>query len=178
MIKLTNVSKAYLLSQKEVELLKGEDYFYVGNSTATIITDINTIQVLTKRLFSIVGIALFIGILLTIYLLMAKYVKVFSRSSGILITCGISKKRLIQAPLYSIADALFLCFINSFYNDNKRIFRNRLYYLKLDFSAVLVLELFIISMLFIIIMTTLFFIYILRKIRRNTIREFLTTQVL
>lgn len=64
MIKLTNVSKAYLLSQKEVELLKGEDYFYVGNSTATIITDINTIQVLTKRLFSIVGIALFIGILL------------------------------------------------------------------------------------------------------------------
>lgn len=96
MIKLTNVSKAYLLSQKEVELLKGEDYFYVGNSTATIITDINTIQVLTKRLFSIVWIALFIGILLTIYLLMAKYVKVFSRSSGILITCGISKKDLYK----------------------------------------------------------------------------------
>ncbi|HHX80346.1 MAG TPA: hypothetical protein GX692_04715 [Acholeplasmataceae bacterium] len=172
-----------LLSKKETLLLEGEDYFYVGKFTVSTITDINTIQVLTKRLFSIIGIALFIGIILTLYLLITKYIKIFSRSSGILLTCGISIKDLyrllyLQLLLLSFFSLIisFILTISGFLGINELILR--LFYLELGLSAALILKIFIISMLFVIIIATMFYLYIFRKIRRNTIREFLITQVL
>lgn len=172
-----------LLSKKETLLLEGEDYFYVGKFTVSTITDINTIQVLTKRLFSIIGMALFIGIILTLYLLITKYIKIFSRSSGILLTCGISIKDLyrllyLQLLLLSFFSLIisFILTISGFLGINELILR--LFYLELGLSAALILKIFIISMLFVIIIATMFYLYIFRKIRRNTIREFLITQVL
>lgn len=72
---------------------------------------INRLQNITLRIFSVLGVLICAGILFTVYLLMDKYLKYFTKSGGILSMCGITQRQLnivmyIQILVFTVIAAI------------------------------------------------------------------------
>lgn len=172
------------LSENEVNALQDKfDASYAGSYVMQNIKDISAMQTITVKIFAIIGSALFFGLILTALLLIEKLAAIFSRNSGILLTCGITRRELrgllyiqmLWASLFAVIIALALT-LGIFAVVNR--FVMQVYYVNLNISLLLVMALFGVSVLTVLIINTLFYIHILLKIRKNTVKEFLTTNVI
>ncbi len=106
--------RVYLNAWPEVEeidawkamFLSDTTLLYGGTASIEKVNTLNGLQVLSSNLYIIVGSALIIGLVLTVFLMIDKYVKVFCRTGGILMTFGMRRSTLF-ALLFS--ELLILC---------------------------------------------------------------------
>ncbi len=90
------------------ELLSDTTLNYAGKTSVTRVNALNGLQVLSSNLYIIVGSALIIGLVLTVFLMIDKYVKVFCRTGGILMTFGMRRSTLFLLLFFEL---LILCFL-------------------------------------------------------------------
>ncbi len=157
-------------------------YSYVGYGNVSKVDTINGIQVLATNLYVIIGSALSIGLILTIFLMIDKYMKVFSRSSGILMTLGMRRSRLflllgiqlfllclIAVPIAFILTAggyLTITFIIGYMTA-----------IDLTVSRLQLLGMLLLGIVAVVLISFFFFLYALFKFRFKTIKQYLTTVV-
>lgn len=144
--------------------------------------NLDRIQVLANSFYVIIGTALVVGLVLTVYLMIEKYVKVYSTSSGILLTLGMGRKSvylllllqiimicIIAIPLSVGITALGYSVITSIV---QRVTSIKMASSVLQISAMLSLG--ILSVLF---FAGCFFWYVIHKLRRRSIKELLNAVV-
>ncbi len=182
----TNVQYRYYLTDwpdeetvsawtKEVFTMK-----YVGASLVNWVKSLNNVQILAYNLYVIIGLALAIGLILTIFLMIDKYMKVFSRTGGILLTLGMRRSRLYALLLIQlliiciIAVPISLCFTLIGYNIiNYFIVWST--HVELGLSFLRIISMLAVGIAAVVVFLLFFFLYAAMKLRRHTIKQFLTT---
>ncbi len=69
-------------------------FLYAGLTSVDKVDVLNSLQILATNLYIIVGSALGVGLVLTVFLMIDKYIKVFARSGGILLSVGMRRSQL------------------------------------------------------------------------------------
>ncbi len=157
-------------------------YAYIGYNNVANVDTINGIQVLATNLYVIIGSALSIGLIMTIFLMIDKYMKVFSRSSGILMTVGMRRSRLflllgiqlfllclIAVPIAFILTAggyITITYIIGYMTN-----------IDLAVTKMQLLGMLLLGIGAVIVISFFFFLYALFKFRVKTIKQYLTTVV-
>lgn len=179
-----NVENTYIysfdewLSSETIEKIQSEQVAYVGSYIINQIKDIATMQEITGKMFLIIGCALAIGLLLVVYLMITKYIEIFSRNSGILLTCGASKKtinkllflQLFIIGLISSVIAIIFTLI-AFFVLNILIIQ--IYSINLNLSLWLLFSLFALGMISIFAITSAMYFYTLLKLKDKCVKDFL-----
>lgn len=155
---------------------------YPGNGLVIGIDTVNGVQELAFNLYVIVGTALGVGLVLTIFLMIDKYVRVFSRTSGILLAFGLEQKKLrllllLQlALLCAAAVPLSLVLSVTGYTVINAVIRS-VTNVRLGVSFAQIAGMFGIGVAAVLLFAGLFFAYALVRMRNFTVREFLTVEV-
>ena len=160
----------------------GTTYAYVGYKYVNNINTIENIQILASNLYIIIGSALIIGLVLTIFLMIDKYMKVFSRSSGILMTFGMRRSRLFMllglqlfilcliavpiAFLLTTGGYLTITFLVKY-----------LTAIELTVTKAWLFGILLLGIASVVAVSFFFFVYALFKFRFKTIKQYLTTVV-
>ncbi len=155
---------------------------YLGYIKLAQIQNLNNLQVLATNLYIIVGTALVIGLVLTIFLVIDKYMKVFSRSGGILLSFGMRRSQLYGLLVLQL---LLLCIVSvpiSFALTFVGYFAiNAVVKWATDVMLTLSLRRIAGTLLFgvitVVALSLFFFTYAVLKLRRHTVRQFLATEV-
>lgn len=84
------------------------NYNYCSQYSLVRINNIINQQILTKKLFSIISVALIIALLITLLLLIKQLFVMQSMNNGILLTCGIKERRLFVIYVIEILVAFFI----------------------------------------------------------------------
>ncbi len=155
---------------------------YVGSGLLERIDMLEKIQTLAANLYVIIGSALVVGLILTIFLMIDKYMRVLSRTGGILMTFGMRRSHLyallaIQLLLmcliaFPLAVGLTSC---GYYVINFLIHWVTGINLALSFLRVLVMLL--IGIGCVVAIAIVFYIYGAFRLRHHTIKQFLSTEV-
>lgn len=105
----------YLFSQwlnfdREVlsDLYYGKNFRYAGVGMYNQLTILKSIHQLANTLYYIIGTGLIVGMILTIYLMIDKYIRVYSRMSGIFLTLGMRRR---QVYLLLLMQIILICLI-------------------------------------------------------------------
>ncbi len=171
------------LSKAQIEeLTQNYDCSFAGNSILEKITFIKQLQSITTRLFLIVGLALGISLVLMIFLMMDKLIRIFSRSSGIFLTCGMKWSEvkgvllvlLLSVCLFAVPISAGLS-VASFYVINLIIYSA--YSIEISISFGLVALLFLIGLAVVLLIALLYYFYGISVMRKRTIKEFLNVQL-
>lgn len=153
---------------------------YVGTGSVKTINNLDNIKVLGGNLYVIIGCALFIGLILTIVLMIDKYVKVFSRFGGIMLTLGLKQNRLstllfVQLLLLCII-AIPVAFVLTYvgYEVITGII-TMVTNISLYISIAQLLALFIMAIGIVVAIAMTVFVYMILRLRRKTIKQLLVT---
>ena len=159
------------------------NFDYVGASLVDWIDSLNNVQVLASNLYIIIGSSLLVGLVLTIFLMIDKYIKVFSRSGGILLTHGMRRGHLyillliqllilclIAIPIALVLTAAGYSIINFLVEWATHV--------SMGLSIARILGMLAIGIASVVAIALLFFVYAaLFKLRRRTVKEFLTVEI-
>ena len=155
---------------------------HVNHAVLTDMHALDDIQVLASNLYIIVGSALVIGLILTVFLMIDKYMKIFSRSGGILLTFGMERRQLYSLLLLQL---LILCafaipislaltaagygVINFVISWATRV--------DLSLSSWQIVSMLGIGIGVVVGISLLFFAYAVFMLRKHTIKQFLSAEV-
>ncbi len=155
---------------------------YRGTTNVSGLDTLNGVQTIAANLYIIVGASLVIGLILTVFLMIDKYIKVFSRSGGILLTFGLERRKLytllflqllilcvIAVPISFVLTALGYTVINLVVSWATRI--------NLALSWGRIIAMLGLGIGAVIVIALIFFGYAVFKIRKRTIKEFLGVEV-
>ena len=176
-------SLPYWLSENEIdELTELYKCVFIGNAWMDDMVRISLMQIITTKLFVVVGGALGCSVVLMIFLMMDKLIAVFSRDCGILLSCGMQYKQAKQLLLVMLAWVCLFAFVIAailsslgIWGINAAIYEY--YYLQITVSPVTVLALFGIGIGAVTAVAFIYYVYALSKMRRRTIKEFLNTPI-
>ncbi len=151
---------------------------YRGYSNVSGLRHLDSVQTLASNLYIIIGSSLVVGLILTVFLMIDKYMKVFSRSGGILLTFGMRRSQLyallflqllilcaLAIPLSFVLTAAGYTVINLIVSWGTHI------NLVLSTGKIVIMLLLGIAVVFAIALA--FFGYAVFKLRNRTIKEFL-----
>lgn len=158
------------------------DLRYVGKEIVGNMFMLDVIQTLANELYVMIGSALAVGLILTILLMIGKYVKVFARLGGVLLTFGLERKQLygllfIQVMilcLFAIPISVFLT-AASYSIINLAI--NMLLGIDLGISLLKIAAMFAMGMGAVFVVAVLFFALAAFRLRKKTVIQFLRTEV-
>lgn len=155
---------------------------YAGLTYVAKIDSLTSIQTLASNVYIIIGSTLIVSLILTIFLMIDKYIKVLSRFGGILLSAGLPQNKL---SLLLLVQLLILCvfamplaFILTFggyyvINTLIRIVTK----ISLALSAIQIVTTLFIGIAIVIIIALTFFAYGLFHMRKKTIKQLLTVTV-
>ena len=159
-----------------------ESYSYLGFGYVQKANALARIQILATNLYIIVGAALIVGLVLTIFLMIDKYMKVFSRSSGILMTLGLRRSQLylmLGMQLFILCvlavPVAFLLTAGGYYVINLLV--KWVTNVALGISIGKLISMLLAGIATVIALSLIFFVYALFKFRVKTIKDYLTTEV-
>lgn len=157
-------------------------YAYLGFNYVQKANALARIQILASNLYIIVGSALIVGLVLTIFLMIDKYMKVFSRSSGILMTLGMRRSQLflmLGMQLFILCilavPVAFLLTAGGYYVINLLV--KWVTNIALGISIGKLVSMLLAGIATVVVLSLIFFIYALFKFRFKTIKDYLTTEV-
>ncbi len=156
---------------------------YAGYELVDWIDSLNNVQILASNLYIIIGSALLVGLVLTIFLMVDKYLKVFSRMGGILLTHGMQKRDLykllllqlmmlclLAIPVSVVLTAAGYSVINFLVEWATEV--------SMGLSAARIVAMLGVGIVSVIAMSLLFFAYAaVFRLRRQSVKEFLTMTV-
>ncbi len=153
---------------------------YVGYGCVKSITGLSNLKTLGSNLYVVVGFSLFVSLLLTVFLMIDKYTKVFSRFGGIMLTLGLKQNKMHRLLFIQL---LMLCFIAvpiSFimtYAGYKTItlIMSKITRISLSVSTAHLLAIMSISIAIVVAIALILFAYVSLRLRRKTIKELLMT---
>lgn len=174
--------KEWIFDKDVLDQLKDAKISYNGNIIYSSMKNLNNVKILANNLYIIIGTALIIGLVLMILMMVNKYVKIFSRSSGILLTFGLERKKLyillliqiIIISLVAMPAALGLT-IGGYYTINflMKVAIN----LTLEVSLKKLFGMFFLSSFIVFAISIFFFGYTIYQMRGSTIKELLNTTI-
>lgn len=155
-----------------------ESFFYAGQTSVDKVDVLNGIQVLSVNLYIIIGSALIVGLVLTIFLMVDKYIKVFARSGGILLSVGMRKSRLfglLFLQLFLLCAAAvplsFVLTIGGYFVINLLVKWLTAIVLTISFRKLV--KMLLVGVIVVIAIAFLFFAYAVLRIRNRTVKEYL-----
>ncbi len=155
---------------------------FAGKLFVSTVHNIDNIQVLANTLYVIIGSSLGVGLVLTVFLMMGKYMKVFARSSGIFMTFGMPRGSL---NLLLLAQLLILAAITvpvsavltvaGYYVIG--LLMNTATGVSLTITAAKLAGMLALGILVVAAITLLTFAYMAFRLRKRSVRELLVTEV-
>lgn len=155
---------------------------FAGKFFVSTVHNIDNIQVLANTLYVIIGSSLGVGLVLTVFLMMEKYMKVVARSSGIFMTFGMPRGSLnllllaqllilasITVPLSAILTIAGYYVIGALMNVTTGI--------NLKITAVKLAGMLALGIMIVAAISLLTFAYMAFRLRKKTVRELLVTEV-
>lgn len=146
------------------------------------IVNLGNIRQIANTLYTVIGSGLIVGLILTIYLMIDKYVRVYSRMSGILMTLGMRKRQvyalllmqivlicIIAVPLSVALTAVCYSIITSLVY--------RMTSIKLSSSVGQISAMLSLGLGAVILIASIFFTYLLLKLRKRSVKRLLNTLV-
>lgn len=163
-------------------ILHDAGFRYAGSTLADWIDDLDKIQILANNLYYIIGTALIIGLVLTVCLMVGKYIRVFSRTSGILLTFGLEKRRLYGLLFFQL---MLICIVAiplafALTISGYKVINALLMMMKdinMGVSFVRLIGMFGVGIFTVVAVAAIFFIYATTKLRGQTVKQFLNTEV-
>ena len=157
-------------------------FYYTGFTFIHWIDTLDNLQIIANNLYYIIGTALAVGLVLTIFLMVGKYVRVFSRTSGILLTFGLERRslyglllvQLLILCLFALPIALGLT-IFGYYVINTILIMIK--DINMGVSFMRLIGMFGAGVATVLVTAMILFVYTIFKIRRQTIKQFLSTEV-
>ena len=178
----TNIFFNKWLNEDKVALIESVGFHYAGKGLLSSITMLDNIQTIANNLYYIIGTSIFIGLILIIFLMIGKYIQLFSKTSGIFLTFGLEKKKmywllflqLMIVCLFALPLSLFLT-ISSYHIINMLLtsFKN----INMGISMLRFFEMFSIGIITVTLLAAIFFIYGVFKLKGQTIKQYLTTEI-
>ncbi len=163
-------------------LLTDQTFLYAGASSVNSVNTLNSLQILASNLYIIIGSALIVGLVLTIFLMIDKYIKVFARSGGILLSVGMRRSQLfgllfLQLLLLCVvAVPLSFAFTLLGYSVINMIVK-WLTNIVLSIALRRLIKMLFIGVLVVIGIAFAFFAYAIVRIRNRTVKEYLNVTV-
>lgn len=74
--------------------ITSEGFIYAGKAIISAATTLDNVLILANTLYIIIGSALVVGLILTVLLMIGKYIKIFSRACGIFMTFGMPRNKI------------------------------------------------------------------------------------
>lgn len=170
-------------SSDDVEAtVQSYDCVFVGTNIVERIELVSNLQFICVNLFIIIGLSLGIGLVLMIFIMVDKLVRTFSRDGGIYLTCGLSRGELnrllyiivLWLCLFAVILAIILT-VCGFYVIRAFIESYFRFAIVIAFPAVV--GLFAAGIAIVLIIATAFYFGAVIRMRKNTIKELLVTQV-
>lgn len=163
-------------------LLTDQTFLYAGSTAVDKVDVLNSIQILATNLYIIIGSALIVGLVLTVFLMIDKYIKVFARSGGILLSVGMRKSQLfglLFLQLFLLCAAAvplsFVFTIGGYFVINFLVKWLTAIVLTIAFKKLL--KMLLIGVVVVIGIAFLFFAYALLRIRNRTVKDYLRVTV-
>jgi len=168
----------YLKEEEYDKISKKQDIFYGAYYLFEVLTNIENIQEITEKLFSLIVFSISFGILMILGLLCLDLIKIFSRNSGILLTLGISKNNLyltffIQLVIVGLISTIISLFINFAILNLINFMIYRIYSFEIIISYGLFFFTWIISILLILVISMILLLIIFYINKKNSIIDFL-----
>ena len=155
---------------------------FIGDPWLDDMVRIILMQVITNKLFVVVGSALGCSVVLMIFLMMDKLIAVFSRDCGILLSCGMQYKQVKALLLTMLAWVCLFAFVIAailtsvgIVSINAAVYEY--FYMQITVSPYTVLALFGIGIVAVMFVAFIYYVYALNKMKRRTIKEFLNTSI-
>lgn len=182
---LFNIKDVYLydfdnwVSEETIEYFYLYNANYIGFFVQDDLQALDSSKQVANMIFLIIGVTLLIGIILIIYLLINKFVQLFSRNCGILISNGISRSKLYQLLFLQL---LWVCLIATLIGMLLTIgvgmlltnIVKQVYYIQITISVATIFALCGIGVLCVFMLVGVFYGYSLMKIRNKSAKDFLT----
>ena len=146
------------------------------------LNNLNKIQQIANTLYSIIGSALIVGLVLTIYLMIDKYLRVYSRTSGILLTLGMRRREvyrllLIQIILICIIAIPIAVGLTAFSYSVITSIVLRITSIKMSSTVVQISSMLALGIGAVTLIALCFFVYIKHKLKKRTVKQLLNTVV-
>lgn len=159
-----------------------KNFMYAGAKLVTTVRMLDNIVTLANTLYVIIGSSLGFGLVLTVFLMVGKYVNVFARSSGILLTLGMSRGRLYRLllcqlfylALLSIPMAAVLTCVGYFVVRAVMLLVTNV---AMEISFGKLAGLLLAGIVIVFAVALLFYAYTLFRIRKKSVKELLQTEV-
>ena len=154
----------------------------MGSKLVTWVDTLNSLQILANNLYYIIGTTLVIALILTIFLMVGKYVKIFSKTSGIFQTIGLERRKVYTLLLLQL---LIICMISLPFaliltSVGYKVINYVLMLLrKVDMSISFdkLIELFGVGVMTVFATALIFFVYAILSIRKQTVKQLLSTEI-
>ena len=170
------------LTQHEIDLFDDVDGYYVGYSVVEDMRVVESLQSVALKLFLVVGSALGITLVLMIFLMMDKFIAVFSRDGGILLSCGMEWRR-VKALLLCLLlwVCLFAVLIAAALTAGSylaiRYLIDSYYDIEITVTFATISALFAIGVATVLVVAFAYYLYAVARMKRHTIKDFLNTHI-
>ncbi len=155
---------------------------YGGNRQTTALWMLENVLILANTLYVIIGSSLAVGLVLTVFLMMGKYMKVFARAGGMFLTYGLPQKKLIlllftQLMLLaaiSVPMSAFLSVLGYFVIGAAMFAATGV---AMEITVEKFLLMLIIGIVIVVAVSLFIFLLMVLRLRKRSIRELLVTEV-
>lgn len=155
---------------------------YCGIATYSQRAFLDDIKVVVENLYAVIGSVLIAGLVLTVMLMMNKFVAVYSRTGGILLSCGLRSSNLyrllwiqivlmffMSLPLALIGSVVGYAVITELVAIGTRI--------AMELSTGIIVGLLALSVALVFAISMLFYLFAVLRIRRKTVQQLLKTEI-
>lgn len=174
--------KNWIDEETAADWLKNYGNAYMGLKSIKTITGLSGVKTLSTNLYVIIGCALFISLILTVFLMIDKYMKIFSKFGGILLTLGLKQNRLLALLALQLLTLCIIAIPASFimtlagYGVINAIVET-ITRISLSISIGHLIAILAIGIIIVNAIAFLFFAYVALHLRKKTIKELLVTVV-
>lgn len=172
-----NYEKEYLM-----DLFYNKTFRYGGLSTYNSLFVLKNIHRLANTLYYVIGSGLVVGMILTIYLMIDKYIRVYSRMSGIFLTLGMRRREVYRLLLMQI---MLICIIaipisiamTAFSYTVITAIVYRATAIKMASSVAQISKMLGLGIGVVTLIAACFYLYIKSKLKKHTVKELLSSVV-
>lgn len=155
---------------------------YGGSRQTTALWMLDNVLILANTLYVIIGSSLAVGLVLTVFLMMGKYMKVFARAGGMFLAYGIPRKHLIlllfaqlmilaaiSVPMSAILSVLGYVVIGAAMFATTGV--------AMEITAQKLLLMLIVGIVIVVAVSLFIFLLMVLRLGKKSIRELLVTEV-
>lgn len=155
---------------------------YGGQTETTALWMLDNVLTLANTLYVIIGSSLAVGLVLTVFLMMGKYLKVFARAGGIFLTYGMPRRslvfllfaQLVLLAAISVPMSAFLSVLGYFVIGAAM---SAVTGVAMEITAQKFLLMLIVGIVIVAALSLIFFAAMTLRLRNKTVRQLLVTEV-